>query len=89
MTESIDDDEIISGHWNYRIMEIGEGEDAWRSIREVYYTAKGVPHSYSAEPTPIVWEAEFGLEGGTRTIAKMLAAFDKPILHPSDIKDEE
>jgi hypothetical protein len=88
MTESIDDDdkEVISGCWNFRIMEIGEGEDAWRSIREVYYNSEGIPIMYSSEPTPIVWEAEFGLEGGKDTIAKMLAAFDKPILRPSDMK---
>ena len=91
MTDPIDDDdkEAIFGHWNYRIIEIGEGKDAWRSIREVYYNSEGVPIMSSSEPIPVVWEAEFGLEGGKDTIAKMLAAFDKPILRLSDIKDEE
>jgi hypothetical protein len=61
--------------WNYRVIDIQEGEEPWLEVSEVYYDTLGKPMGYC--------KATVG--GGTidevkETLKMMASALDKPVL---------
>ena len=72
-------------NWNYRIVEFdgGQGEPAWRELREVFYDDSGQPSAYGAVGQ-VVWDAEDDVQVPNAILERMRAALDKPILHARD-----
>lgn len=63
--------------WNYRVMATEYKGDIVLQVHEVYYNDKGVPSSYSDEPSTIGGE---NIEEIKDIIQKLEEAANRPIL---------
>ena len=74
--------------WNYRVVEFRQGDEHWRAVHEVYYDAAGKPVGLGATAA-VHWDVDEGDETGLRVLARIRAAFDKPILTAAELTTGE
>lgn len=68
-------------YWNYRLYREQSGDTAEITIREVYYDASGRPSGVTERGVGPMGES---IEELREDIAKMMAAFDFPIVSDAD-----
>lgn len=68
-------------NWNYRVMRLVDGDgDVYMAVQEVYYEDSKPTGYFDAS---LQWNVG---EDPLDTIAKMVKAFDQPVLTPEDFK---
>lgn len=72
------------GTWNYRLYREQLGDTTEITIREVYYDASGRPSGVTQRGVGPVGES---VEELREDMAKMMAAFDLPILTDADFPE--
>ena len=74
------------GHWNYRIVRSypANKEEAWYSIREVYYDNNGKVNGWTENA--IAPESNT-IEGLLETLQLMLNCLDKPVLDEANLEE--
>jgi hypothetical protein len=77
-------------HWNYRVIEFaaGNGEPAWRELREVFYDDSGKPCAYGGM-AQLAWSVEEDPDVPNAILERMRAALGKPILYASDFNSDD
>lgn len=69
--------------WNYRLIRMGEGDNAILEMTEVYYDEQGAPNGWSSVPARVAGDTK---EDVMFVIDKMTKAVEKPILVEVDKK---
>lgn len=72
--------------WNYRIMAVEHKGEVYLRVHEVHYDKKGVPNSYTLEPTTLGGEDLEDIKGALELFK---LAFEKPVLWYGDRFPEE
>lgn len=72
-------------NWNIRIVEFdaGQGEPAWRELREVFYDDAGQPSAYGGLGH-VTWDAGEDSQVPYTILERMRDALDKPVLYARD-----
>jgi hypothetical protein len=68
--------------WNYRVMYFPDAQEPYYAIHEVHYNADGSLSAYAENPAVVMWDLDEGFSDGVTVLAKMQAAFEKPVLQP-------
>lgn len=73
--------------WNHRVMKSypANQEDAWYSIREVYYDENGKVDGYTQDA---IDPGSDSIEGLREVLCRMLLALDKPVLVEDEMTND-
>ncbi len=73
--------------WNHRVIEYRDPDGSiWRMIHEVHYDDDGRPVAYTERGAEVVGEDADEMR---RTLERMLACLDKPVLVEADFQTEQ